>query len=161
MGILSLFRHEDRQTAPPEPKLSPEILMRYRELSSKERRRVLHEADESATASVGFDPSRDFEGERNAYIELELGGTFATYAAAVKENLLSERWKGALRVVVGQDDTPNGPWGWMIIREGDWPPTVLQRVPVAFATRDEASAAGDRAADALWSRMLAGSGLGR
>lgn len=53
-------------------------------------------------------------------------------------------------VVVGQDDPPDGLWGWMIIQAHVWPADVINRVPVAFTTREEAREAGEREADALW-----------
>lgn len=154
--IRSLFGHKD--TAEPlEPKLSPEIQEQYRKLSPAERRRLVRKADQEAAASQRVAPSRDFAAERDAWIELELDGGHQALAAAAMAESADRRKPGARKlhwdVLVGQDDPPDGLWGWMIIEAHKWPAAEIARVPVAFATREEAREAGEIWADKLWDEV--------
>lgn len=123
-------------------------------LSSRERRRLMREAEHEAAESLRVDRTRDFAGERDAWIELELTGAHAQLRAAVKAQMLNPgRRKDRWDVIVGQDDPPDGLWGWAIIEAHKWPAQEIARVPVAFATQDQAREAGETAADALWSQV--------
>jgi hypothetical protein len=124
----------------------------------------VHWAEEEATASVAFDPTRDFIEQRDAYLDLELSGAnrsmkqhmAAIQAEARKPGARKRQWA----VIVGQDDPPHGLWGWAIIEANRWPAVEIGRWPVAFGTEAEARQAREAAADALWtevSRKLAGS----
>jgi hypothetical protein len=151
--IRSLFGHEDG-AEPVEPNLPPEIQELYRKLSPAERRRLVRKAEEEAAASQRVNPSRDFAAARDAWIQLELDGGHQALAAAAIAEAADQRKPGARKlhwaVLVGQDDPPDGLWGWMIIEAHKWPAAEIARVPVAFATREEAREAGEIAADKLW-----------
>ncbi len=143
-----------------EPRLPPELLDRYRALPSKERRRLLKDANEVAAGSVAVDATRNFEEQRDAHLELVLTGRLAQLEDATRQAFLDPGpWQAQWSVVAGQDDPPDGPWGWMIMHAGAWPPVVVERAAVTYATEREARAAGEGAAAALWSkvnRQLAG-----
>lgn len=90
MGVLSFLRGSngpDRTPDAVEPNLPPELLERYRQLPSRERRRLLREAEESATSSLEVDSTRDWQAERDAHIELELSGVYQRMRDAVKREL--------------------------------------------------------------------------
>jgi hypothetical protein len=86
-GILSFLLRNRVEAEPEEPKLSAASLDRWRQLSTRKRRRLLREADESATTSLSVDPTRDFVANRDASIELELSGVYRQMAAATKNAL--------------------------------------------------------------------------
>lgn len=154
--IRSLLGRKDT-TEPVEPNLSYDIREKYRMLSPAERRRLVRKAEEEAAASLRFDPSRDFAAERDSWIELELDGGHQALAAAATAALAEQRKPGARKlhwaVIVGQDDPPDGLWGWMIIEAHKWPAAEIARVPVKFATREEARDAGESQADRLWDEV--------
>jgi hypothetical protein len=87
MGVMSFLRRSGgpAATAPPaEPNLRPEVLERFRQLSPRERQELLRDAAEGATGSLSFDPARDWEAERDAFIEAELLGYYKGLRAAVR-----------------------------------------------------------------------------
>ena len=77
MGLMSFLRGSNGSAAAPltaEPNLRPEVQERYRQLSPRDRRQLLHDAAEGATGSLSVDSTRDWQAERDAYIESELLG---------------------------------------------------------------------------------------
>jgi hypothetical protein len=133
----------------PEPNLPPDLLAVFRRRSPAERRRLLKEAHESAMHQVTR-YGREYQGNYDAHLQLELSGAYKKMTAAVAQELRNPDWRSRWQVVVGQDDPPDGAWGWMIIQTGTWPMQTLTRVPVSFATQAAARAAGDHAAAGMW-----------
>ena len=68
-----------------EPNLPPDLLEQYRQMAPRERRRLAHEAEESAQQSLSIDPTRDYVKERDAILELELRGLWPTSEGAKAE----------------------------------------------------------------------------
>ena len=139
------------QPEPPEPNLPPDLLEVFRQRSPSERRRLLKEAHESAMHQVTH-YGREYQGNYDAHLQLELGGYWKKMAAAVAQELRNPDWRSRWQVVVGQDAPPAGPWGWMIIEAGTWPMRTITRVPVSFATQESARAAGEKAAAEAWKK---------
>ncbi len=70
--------------------LDPAEMRAFTRLSNAERERLLLEANDAARRSLAISPSRDFNGERNAFLRLSLNGTFDAVAAATERAMWSE-----------------------------------------------------------------------
>ena len=151
MSLLGLLRKRSSTPVeePPDPRLTPGSLERWRAMSPRERRRLHNEAHESATHQVTA-YGRPYQENYDAHLELELGGHFKRLSDAVAKELRNPDWRSRWEVVVGQDSPPSGPWGWMVIEAHSWPVVTIKRVAVAFPTADEARQAGERAAASMW-----------
>jgi len=160
VSILTFFRSNADGTELPVPNLSAETLVRWRRLSTKEQGRLMRRAETEAAASLRLAPTRDPVDERDGWIELLLSGHLERMTQIVQEQFTDPGpWQHAWRVVTGQDDPPDGLWGWMILEANTRPPSLIMRVPDVCATESEARAAGETAAAEIWikfNRQLAG-----
>ncbi len=87
MGLLDFLRSGSAsQVAQAEPNLQPEALEQFRRLSTRDQKRLLRQAHESATRQVN-EYGRLYQENYDAYLELELGGHFKRMAEVVKEQL--------------------------------------------------------------------------
>jgi hypothetical protein len=90
MGLLAFFRgSEDSATEaePFEPNLPADLLEQFRQMSPRERRRLVREAEEDAKQSLLVDSTRDYVKERDASLELELSGSNRRILEAAKAEL--------------------------------------------------------------------------